>query len=72
MSKNEWRPCPFCGKVPDNINNIFFTELESGGMAWHHFCNSTKDSYTGAVTIYGETMEEIKERWNTDQGAGNE
>ena len=72
MSRNEWRPCPFCGNIPDNTRSIFFTKLDSGGMAWNHFCHETKDSHTGCVTIYGETMEEIKERWNRGQGAGNE
>lgn len=55
------RDCPFCSKgiVLDEIS---LTKLDEGDFAFTHFCHTP--GLHVAVTIYGRTEQEIKDKWN--------
>ena len=60
---NELKPCPFCGQTIREEFPDFYLHPET--HEWHltHFCRS-EEGLSVCMMIYGNTKEEVIERWN--------
>ena len=67
-------PCPFCGRVPitDKIGGIsYIYSAAAGGYELRHHCFENvrgNNLSVRSVTIRGETMADVIERWNRRSG----
>lgn len=59
--------CPFCKKAidPDHIAyGVRYNEL-CGKWIFDHFCHLSDADLDVVITVYGNTKQEVIERWNT-------
>lgn len=69
------KPCPFCRKSVDADDEIYGVDYLKSKNVWQflHTCNydaKVKPHIDTTISVYGNTMEEVIERWN--RRAGNE
>ena len=68
--KSELIPCPWCGVMPrsDGIGGLSdIHSAAAGGYELRHFCFERvrgNDFAVRTVTIKGETIADVKRRWN--------
>jgi hypothetical protein len=68
MKKNEdgFYKCPFCGKYPAYTAPIFIGEIQKGRFCFMHSCDErTPGEIKLSVSVYGDSAQEIKDRWNS-------
>lgn len=60
------RLCPFCGS--DHTDDwTWISKVESHNQYMLiHYCRSDPTGYDRVITVYGPTLEECIERWNSD------
>lgn len=64
------KPCPFCGKQIDKTHYVYGVHYNAEMELWvfGHTCNydpAKKPTIDLDITLYGMTMEEVVERWNS-------
>lgn len=64
------KPCPFCGREPECVQNYEYTKLHDGGYAWVVRCNYMKGG-CGASGGCRQDKDEAIEAWNNRQKENN-
>lgn len=59
---NEMKRCPFCGQVVREDYPYFYYHDEMGLRTFAHNC--VRDDLKIAINIWGDTRQEVIERWN--------
>ena len=59
------RPCPFC-KSDHSDHWTWFGNLDDGRIMLNHFCYGAKEGLRLSIAVYGASLEEVVERWNSD------
>jgi hypothetical protein len=60
------KPCPFCGAKIDADDSIFGVRYNERSKVWlvNHFCHKFTEGLDICISVYGDTKEEVIERWN--------
>lgn len=60
------KPCPFCGKKITEDDSVFGVHFigDSHGWVLNHFCHKHTEKLDVVLTVYGDTKEEVIERWD--------
>lgn len=62
MKENELKPCPFCGS-----EEIFISSYRVRGITQHnlsHYCTHAAVGLTVVINVYGDSIDEVSEKWN--------
>ena len=59
MNKVKTGSCPFCGNT-----KFFISNFADNQWALSHYCPYEREELNIAITVYGETYEEVIEKWN--------
>lgn len=68
------KPCPFCGKKIDPDGFVYGVHYNELSKVWlfNHFCHKFTEGLDVTLTVYGDTKEEVIERWNSREDQTSE
>lgn len=55
--------CPFCGAEVD-FSYPYLMKFDEGSWNFHHSCTRDPNKLSVVISIYGDTKEEVMEKWN--------
>lgn len=57
------KKCPFCGEKVI-FSHPFLLQLSNGRWLLNHYCHLDSDELDVVIDIYGDTKEEVIQKWN--------
>lgn len=57
------KTCPFC-REKVKLSHPFLMQLSNGRWIFNHYCHLDSDALDVVIDIYGDTKEEVIQKWN--------
>lgn len=61
----ELKPCPFCGGEEISISSFKVHGITQYNLS--HYCTHADVGLTVAINVYGDSLDEVFEKWNRRQ-----